>query len=235
MKRLRTHSLGPRLTSTTAIPPLYADKGGTYTKGLPHDNFGRVDLQAFATFTKALNSGEFSDFEKIIVGGTRTHNGPQGGLAFDLEALDNVQFGQPQVPPAPKTASDQNATELLEHYWASLLRDVAFTDYGSNALAAAAAAELGATTYLFWAENAAAIVTPNLLFRGAFPGETLGPYISQFFIKPTALGAQPISQQMMTYLPDIDYMDQFRRLADSAEWQCHRPSESDRSATSLPA
>ena len=52
-------------------------------------------------------------------------------------------------------------------------------------------------------------MTPNLLFRGAFPGETLGPYISQFFIKPTALGAQPISQQMVSYLPDIDYMDNF--------------------------
>ena len=49
-------------------------------------------------------------------------------------------------------------------------------------------------------------MTPNLLFRGGFPGETLGPYISQFFIKPTALGAQPISQQLVTYLPDIDYM-----------------------------
>src|SRR3984957_15544589 len=75
----------------------YADKGGTYTKGLPHDDFGRVNLQAFGTFLDALNSGKFSDFQKIIVGGTRTLNGPQGGLAFDLEALDNVQFGQPQV------------------------------------------------------------------------------------------------------------------------------------------
>jgi hypothetical protein len=26
------------------------------------------------------------------------------------------------VPPAPAAASDQTATELLEHYWASLLR-----------------------------------------------------------------------------------------------------------------
>ena len=25
----------------------YADKGGTYTKGLPHDSFGRVDLNAY--------------------------------------------------------------------------------------------------------------------------------------------------------------------------------------------
>src|SRR6516162_11857909 len=25
----------------------YSDKGGTYTKGLPHDSFGRVDLNAY--------------------------------------------------------------------------------------------------------------------------------------------------------------------------------------------
>jgi len=188
---------------------LYADKGGTYTKGLPHDSFGRVDLKAFATFTNALNSGKFSDFEKIITGGTRTLNGPQSGLAFDLEALDSAQFGQPQVPPAPTTASDQNATELLEHYWASLLRDVAFTDYGSDPLAAQAAVELGVQPTYFGPRNNSGDVTPNLLFRGAFPGETLGPYISQFFITPTELGAQPLSQQMVSYLPNIDYMANF--------------------------
>jgi len=201
--------VGPAVNVSNGDTALYADKGGTYTKGLPHDSVGRVDLNDFAIFTNALNSGEFSDFEKIIVGGTRTQNGPQGGLAFDLEALDNVQFGQPQVPPAPKTASDQNATELLEHYWASLLRDVAFTDYGSSLLAAQAATELGAQPTYFGPRDNHGHVTPNLLFRGAFPGETLGPYISQFFIQPTALGAQPISQQLVTYLPDIDYMDNF--------------------------
>ena len=189
-------------------PELYPDQGGTYTKGLPHDDFGRVDATAFASFTKALKSGKFSDFQNIIVGGTRTLNGPQGGLAFDLEALDSVQFGQPQVPPAPATASDQNATELLEHYWASLLRDVAFTDYETNATAIAAAAEMGSQPTYF-GPRSGGIVTPNLLFRGSFPGETHGPYISQFFILPTAMGAQPMSQQMTTYLPDIDYMTSF--------------------------
>ena len=188
---------------------LYPDKGGTYTKGLPHDAFGRVDLTAYGTLKTALASGNFSDFEKIIVGGTRTLNGPQGGLAFDLEALDSVQFGQPQVPPAPTIAGDQSATELLEHYWASLLRDVAFTAYGSNATAAAAAAELsGLPTYL-GPRNSSGQVTPRLLFRGNFPGETLGPYISQFLIKPTSLGAQPLGQQMVTYEPNIDYMTSF--------------------------
>jgi hypothetical protein len=200
--------VGPAVNVNNGDQALYADKGGTYTKGLPHDDFGRVDLQAFATFTDALNSGKFSDFQKIVVGGTRTLNGPQGGLAFDLAALDNVQFGQPQVPPAPRTASDQNATELLEHYWASLLRDVAFTDYSSSGLAVAAAAELGSQP-TYYGPRSGGKVTPNLLFRGAFPGEALGPYISQFFIKPTALGAQPMSQQMTSYQPDIDYMYSF--------------------------
>jgi hypothetical protein len=200
---------GPAVNVNNGDQALYADHAGTYTKGLAHDAFGRVTPASFASFTKALNSGKFSDFEDIIVGGTRTQNGPQGGLAFDLEAMDNAQFGQPQVPPAPKTASDQNATELLEHYWASLLRDVPFTDYGSSALAAQAAAELGSQPTYLGPRNRSGQVTPNLLFRGAFPGETLGPYISQFFITPTSLGAQPISQQMVSYLPNIDYMTSF--------------------------
>src|ERR1019366_10385206 len=29
---------------------LYADRGGTFTKGLPHDSFGRVDLNAYQLF-----------------------------------------------------------------------------------------------------------------------------------------------------------------------------------------
>ena len=187
----------------------YPDKGGTFTKGLPHDNYGRVDLTAYRTFKTALASGEFSDFEKIIMGGTRTLNGPQAGLAFDLCAMDNAQFGQPQVPPAPLIAGDQSATELLEHYWASLLRDVAFADYGSSVLAGMAAAELSGLPSYLGPRNRHGQVTTDLLFRGIFPGETLGPYISQFFITPTYLGAQPISQQMLSYLPDIDYMTSF--------------------------
>ena len=198
--------LGVAKNATNGDEIRYADKAGTFTKGLPHDSFGRVDLNAYHTFKTALNSGEFADFERIIMGGTRTLNGPQGGLKFDLACADAVQFGEPQVPPAPATASDQNATELLEHYWAALLRDVAFSDYGSNALAAQAAAELGAQSTYLGPRDAQGHVSTNLLFRGAFPGETLGPYVSQFFVKPTTLGAQPIGQQQITYLPGLDYM-----------------------------
>jgi len=188
---------------------LYADKAGTYTKGLAHDAYGRVTCESYASFKKALGSGSFADFENIIMGGSKTLNGPQGGLTYDLEALDNAQFGQPQVPPAPTLASDQTGTELLEHYWGALLRDVAFTDYGNNALAAAAAAELGSQASYVGPRNASGQVTTDLLFRGNSPGETLGPYVSQFFVRPTSFGAQLLDQQMHTFLPNIDFGTNF--------------------------
>jgi hypothetical protein len=189
---------------------IYPDKGGTYTKGLPHDQYGRVDPNAYATFKKALATGEFSDYAKIITNNApHALNCPQGALVFDLAALDNVQFGQPLVPPAPPIAGDQSGTELLEHYWAALLRDVAFEDYSSNALAAQAAAEFSGLPSYLGPRNNSGHVTPALLFRGIFPGETLGPCISQFFLSPTAFGAQPLSQQMISYLPNVDYMTTF--------------------------
>jgi hypothetical protein len=201
--------LGVAKNTANGDEALYPDKGGTYTKGLPHDAFGRVDLNAYQTLKTALNSGKFSDFQKITMGGTRTLNGPQGGLAFDLECPDGVQFGQPIVPPAPPIAGDQSATELLEHYWGSLLRDVSFSDYDSSALASMAAAELSALPGYLGPRDGHGHVTAGLLFRGGFPGEALGPYLSQFFVTPTSFGSQPISQQMITYLPNVDYMTTF--------------------------
>ncbi len=188
---------------------LYPDQANTYTKGLPHDSFGRVDLNAFSTLLTALKSGLPADFEKIAIGGTRTLNGPQGGFAFDLEGRDSCQFGAPLVPPAPTLDSDLTGVELLEMYWASLLRDVPFTQYAASPVANAAAAEISTVKAYQGPRTSSGQVTPDLLFRGNYSGETLGPYISQFFITPTFLGQQPISQQQFTYLPKLDYMADF--------------------------
>jgi hypothetical protein len=194
----------------------YSDKSATYTKGLRQDGPCRVNLSAYETLKTALNSGEPNDFEKITLGGTRKLNGPQGGLTFDLEGSDSVQFGNAPshhnqedcviVPPPPALASAAYGTELVELYWASLLRDVAFTDYADSSVANAAAQELSTMAAYAGPRNGSGQVTPDLLFRGAFPGETVGPYISQFFITPTAFGAQAMSQQMTTYISNLDYM-----------------------------
>ncbi len=181
----------------------YSDKCGTYTKCVLQAGIGLVDPAAYQTFKKALNSGNPADFEAIKVGGARTLNGPQGGLAFDLEGLDSSQFAP---PPAPALASDAYGTELVELYWASLLRDVAFTDYALNPVAAQAASELSSMSSYAGPRDASNKVTPQLLFRGRFPGETLGPYISQLFIKGTQLGALNMDQRYMTLKAGIDYM-----------------------------
>jgi hypothetical protein len=202
--------------TTNGDEQLYPDKSGTYSKVVLQDGIGLVNLAAFNTFRHAINTGRFGDFENIITGGPRTMNGPLGGRAFALEGSDDVQFGnatspanqinQIVVPPAPAAASEAYGTELIELYWASLLRDVAFTDYASNEIATQAAAELTTMPTYAGPRDGLGNVTPDLLFRGPYPGDTLGPYVSQFYLQPTYMGVQPMSQQLVTFVPDVDYM-----------------------------
>ena len=202
--------------TTNGDEALYADKSGTYSKVVLQDGIGLVNLNAFQTFRNAINAGTFAAFEAIITGGPRTMNGPLSGRAFALEGSDDVQFGnapspanqinQVVVPPAPAVASEAFGTEMIEMYWASLLRDVAFTDYSSNATAIQAAAELSNQPTYTGPRDGSGSVTPDLLFRGPYPGDTVGPYLSQLYIQPTYLGVQPINQQVITLVPDVDYM-----------------------------
>ena len=182
---------------------LYTDKSGTYTKGVLQEGIGLVDLAAYQSFKNALASGAPADFENIVLGGPRTLNGPQGGLAFYLDCLDGSQFA---VPPAPALASEAYATELIELYWASLLRDIAFTDYPTNTVAAQAATELSSKPTYAGPRNAANQVTPDLLFRGGFAGEMDGPYLSQFLLQDTTLGSLKIEQRYHTNKAKIDFM-----------------------------
>ncbi len=220
-----------------AIPPhttngddqKYADKCGTYTKCIKQASPGKVDLAAYQTFTKALASGLFSDFEAITLGGKRTLNGPMGAYAYTFCGTDSSQFGDapsPEnqetlqvVPPAPALDSEAYATELVELYWCSLLRDVAFNDYPTSALALEACDELSNLPhYTGPLDNGK--VTPALLFRGNYAGENVGPYVSQFLLSETNLGAQPFSQKYVTYKAGIDYM------IDLATWEKVQKGES---------
>ena len=168
---------------------LYADKGASFSKCLPHDNFGRVDLGAYATLVNAITTGNPSDFEAITLGGTRTLTNPQAGLAYDLEGTDSHNL---TVAPAPVMAGSQLAAEMVEMYWAALLRDVPFSTFSGNSLANHAAAELNGLSGYAGPRNGSGQVTTNELFRGSFAGETTGPYVSQFIVLPTYWGNQPI-------------------------------------------
>jgi len=189
---------------------LYKDKCGTYTKALPHDSVGRVSKSAYATLQNALSSGNPADFENITLGGTAKLTNPQSGLAFDLEGTDSHNLS---APPAPTIAGKQTAAEMVEIYWASLLRDIPFDQYPTNTTAQAAAAELTGLSAYTGPRDSTGNVTPSLLFKGGlgstFAGETLGPYTSQFAIQPTFLGVQPIGQQWQVFSAGQDFLTSF--------------------------
>ena len=200
-----TEALAPVPSHPTNGDLALPDQCGTYTKCVLQASPGKVDLTAYTAFRAATLSGNFSGFEAVPLGGPRTLNGPMGAYAKQFYGADSSQFGDPVVPAPPGVASKLYATELIELYWCSLLRDLPFTQYPGNATAQAAAAEL-ATLALYQGPKDNGKVTPALLFRGNLPGEKIGPYISQFFLTPTNFGALPFPQKYTTYLAGIDYM-----------------------------
>lgn len=185
----------------------FTDFSGSWSKCLPHTALGIVNPSAWRSLTYALQSGRFQDFQNIQVGNpggpgfTGTLNGPMGALAFDLEGLDAFAT---VIPPAPSVTSAQTADELVEHYWAALIRDVQFTDYSSNSLVAQACADLNSLSYVQSRNSIFPYpVTPQNLFRGMVnsnDGALVGPYLSQFMLQPTMMGVQPMNQLMQRFL-----------------------------------
>lgn len=174
----------------------YPNRIGNYSKGLPHQSNGEVQLNAYNALLDALRTGTPAMFEQIPMGGDRKLTSPQSGLAFDLEGKDC--FSMIQAAP-PAFASREMAAEIAENYWMALLRDVPFTDYQSNPIAAAAAADLNIFGADFkGAKNEQGQVTPNLLFRGLTPGDKAGPLMSQFWYLPCHFGANEINQKIRT-------------------------------------
>ncbi|MBL8769218.1 MAG: vanadium-dependent haloperoxidase [Planctomycetes bacterium] len=189
---------------------LYATRIGNFHKGLPHDANGNVDLAAYQAFLKAVSTGKFADFEAIPMGIANFADrfplkNPQAGLAFDLEGTDVCQFS---MPAAPALASAEAAGEMVEHYWQALLRDVHFSDYATDPIAADACAELSALSD-FRGPKDAGSVTPQLLFRDNAAGTIAGPYVSQFLLRACPFGAVNIEQKMRTPIAGDDHMTDF--------------------------
>src|SRR5438477_5132486 len=91
---------------------LYSNKIGNYSKGLPHNSLGEVDLTAYNSYLAAIRSGLPSDFENIILGGNTRLTNPQCGLAFAMEGMD---AGNSFEPPCPAVASHERADEAVEN------------------------------------------------------------------------------------------------------------------------
>ena len=198
----------------------FNDFSALHSKALRHDGLGVPNRLSFQSLVDALETDTQNNFlalQNVIVGtpggGPNSRlNGPAGSFALDLEGLDSHAFTIP--PPAPGVATAQTATEQVEHYWGALLRDVPFTEYGSNPLVAEAVADLNSRSFIQGggANQWQLPVTPQNLFRGrgfAGDGNVKGPYISQFMLQPTSFGVQRLSQKYDTFAPGQEFLTDF--------------------------
>jgi hypothetical protein len=158
---------------------------GMYSKSLRHDALGDPDPVSYVTLLRALESRDPHDFEEIQLASATAIKltNPQAGLAFDVAGPDAQAF---TMPPAPRFDSEQAAHEAGELYWMAVARDIPFINWAAGAATSGSVIQraisslqsefqrFGGTTPTNDAKN---------LFRGVFPGEQMGPYVSQFLLK----------------------------------------------------
>ncbi|MEM8547404.1 MAG: vanadium-dependent haloperoxidase [Pseudomonadota bacterium] len=182
----------------------YANKIGSFTKGLPHDGDGEVDPRAFRRLKRALRRADGARFEAIPLGGQRKLANPQATFAYSMEGADSHATSMPK---APAFAGRDQVAEIVEVYWHALLRDVPFGDYESHPLVALAVADLNRFKYFKRRYNGP--VTPANLFRGETPGDLVGPYVSQWLLKDVPFGAQTLQQRYDVDIAGLDFMTSF--------------------------
>jgi hypothetical protein len=207
----------------------FPDRRGSFSKGLQHDsNTGLVDPGAMNNFVAALGQPRTQVFQAIeniantdrgAGANTRQWVSPIAGRGFAVSGGDPQQYGSTLIPAAPAFGSPELTFEIAENYWMALLRDVPFSQYPTNALAGAAAAELNTLRTAARADRAAngladetlapvegSSITAKTLFRGVSVGDLNGPYLSQFLCHPVPFGVQGFAQRNKTLVASRDFV-----------------------------
>lgn len=192
----------PSFSTNNGDEDTYPNKIASYTKGLPHNERGEVDLPAYSAFLKAIATGKHADFEAVPLGGRAKFANPQAAYASTVEgfALHELALNAP-----PTFASAETAGEMVELYWQALTRDVPFPEYATHALTTAAATDLSRCSD-FRGPKVREVVTPATLFRGTTPGEIIGPYLSQFLWLDVTHGSMTFSQRSRVPVENDDYL-----------------------------
>jgi hypothetical protein len=169
---------------------------GNYSKGLPHNAIGEVEPSAYRSLLSATRQGTAAAFEQVRLAGNTKIVNPLAGSAFDLEGTDSHQLA---IPPFPAVASQALADEAVELYWMALCRDVHFTNFATDRKTLSAVGELSKLP-------AFAGVTPQSLFRGFTVDDVIGPYVSQFLLKPFNYGPYEMTGRISVCVPGVDYL-----------------------------
>ncbi|ERH13845.1 MAG: hypothetical protein J07HB67_00098, partial [halophilic archaeon J07HB67] len=176
---------------------------GTFTKALPHNEFGEVDRDAYDVLDAALEGSNVAEYNEIPLGRERKLANPIAARAFNLQGPDSHQ----EPMPAPPAVGDAvGAAEMVELYWRALLRDVPFAEYGSSSDAQAAYDELSSPDgYEGPTEQG-----PQLdLFRSPYTGVREGPHVSQFLLQDASYGSMRITNEQRPQEAGVEFMTSF--------------------------
>ena len=124
---------------------------------------------------------------------------PLLSIASCLMGGDQAAF---KLKPAFLLSSGEAAAEMIELYCQVLCRDVAFSEYKSNATITQCLAFLNDSTvqsYLPEPPAGGFPLTAKNIFRSSFPGSNIGPYTSQLLLLNTLLGAIIVEQKPLSY------------------------------------
>lgn len=214
-KAFQVRTTAAKVNHEIPIPPhptngdeaKYPNKIATDTRGLPHNQLGEVDLKAHQSLINALKSGDPNEYEKIVLGGKRKLVQPLTPLAISLSGVNTCQLA---IPVPPTLDSAEQAAEFIEIAWQQLLQDIPFSEFRNNTnnpLILAAIQDLNKLS-AFKGPKQNGKVTPELLFRGTaiyvdasgrttyhtLPGVDVGPYVSQFLLRPVPAGTHSYAQ-----------------------------------------
>ncbi|CAM9199332.1 unnamed protein product [Choristocarpus tenellus] len=197
---------------------------GNFHKTLPHNEYGEVDTEAYDALLHCLSSGDFYECDKIP-GGPRKLANPLGGLTFQMRGPDLQAI---VMRPPPSLESAQLAAQMAEVYWMSLLRDVPFSEYGTNELAKKAAENLAEMPGYFGygrpVDSGGSVDPASQLFRTSFPGVTEGPHC---LLKNFRLDGIDVAPMLQTPLPGLDFMTEYQDWLDIQNGKIANPHELD--------
>jgi hypothetical protein len=186
---------------------IYTDADGNefypwmFSKTLMHDPAtGFAKKSDIDDVTKAILSGTATNLDSINTVGQRKMEGPQTVLSFNLIGNDSLMHDFPGTAYAT-IDSKQHSFEIMEVYAKSLLRDTAFQNYAFSSEAENIIDALNTYGADISAPTENNLITPQTLFRGNGPDETIGPYISQFLLRTFNYGNLRIDQK---YVLELD-------------------------------
>ena len=183
----------------------YPTRIGSFSKTLPHNEFGEVDPAAYDAPRKALASGDFKALEAVPKGGRISYQDPLGGLAYILDGPDSAAIA---APPTPPIASREYATQLAEMYWMALLARRAVPRIPDEPAGPARRARTfpGSAGNPGPRDAKTGKVTPQTLFRAPYPGVTDGPVVSQFLLRRFRYDGIPIDPKISTTVAGSDFL-----------------------------